>query len=65
MGSYGADNRPSRSVNIPEEILDKLGIIARIKKLTIRGLIIEALEEHIGEKYPNLEESIKIFRNEV
>jgi hypothetical protein len=59
MGGYGADNRPSRSVNIPEEILDKLGMISRAKKLTIRGLIIEVLEGYLDDKYPNLEEAIK------
>ena len=53
------DNRPSRSVNIPVEILDKLGIVARASGLTIRGLIIDILEFHINEKYPNLDESIR------
>ncbi|MDQ1318730.1 MAG: hypothetical protein QG588_2392 [Candidatus Poribacteria bacterium] len=50
------DSRPSRAVNIPEDILDKLGIVARSKRLTIRGMIIEILEQHIEEKYPNLEQ---------
>jgi len=53
------DSRPSRAVNIPEDILDKLGIVARSKRLTIRGMIIEILEQHIEQVYPNLEQVIK------
>jgi len=61
---YGADTRLSRSVNIPEDILDQLGVIARAKRLTIRGLIIEVLEDHLREKYPNLEDTIKAIAGE-
>jgi hypothetical protein len=57
--AHSVDDRISRSVNIPVEILDKLGIVARASGLTIRGLIIDILEAHIEEKYPNLEESIR------
>jgi len=59
--AHSVDSRPSRSVNVPEEILDKLGIIARTSGVTIRGLIIEILEGYIDKKYPNLDESIKAF----
>jgi predicted DNA-binding protein len=51
--AHSVDSRPSRSVNVPEEILDKLGIIARTSGVTIRGLIIEIIEDYIDKKYPN------------
>jgi hypothetical protein len=53
------DSRPSRAVNIPSEILDKLGIIARASHQTIRGLIIDILEQHIEDVYPNLDQTLK------
>ncbi len=53
------DSRPSRAVNLPEEVLNKIGMIARSKGTTIRGYIIELLESHIEETYPNLDQVIK------
>jgi hypothetical protein len=58
------DSRPSRAVNIPEEILDKIGIVARSKGTTIRGFIIDVLEEHIEKVYPNLDRVMKELTGE-
>ena len=58
------DSRPSRAVNIPENILDRIGIVARSQRKTIRGMIIDILENHLENVYPNLEQVMKELSGE-
>ena len=58
------DSRPSRAVNIPEDILDRIGIVARSQRKTIRGMIIDILENHLENVYPNLEQVMKELSGE-
>jgi hypothetical protein len=58
------DSRPSRAVNIPEDILDRIGIVARSQRKTIRGMVIDILENHLENVYPNLEQVMKELSGE-
>lgn len=62
MGKNKSEVRP---VNLPSELLDSIGLVARVCRKTSRQYIIDTLEEHLKDKYPNLDQAIAELQAQV